>query len=150
MIFLNTADLGSLIVYPHLLAAEVRARWNVLHHRSAIIDVEMSQLELGAKLGDGASGDVFAATLNGGAVALKARCCGSLHVFNLYGSSSLLLLLCTEIPSSRCFALLNIEFETSEVHCMWGFTHLGFMAEALAAARGTRTLAPGVDFVALT
>lgn len=39
--------------------------------RSTIVEVEMSDLEVGEKLGDGASGDVFAATLAGQAVALK-------------------------------------------------------------------------------
>lgn len=45
-----------------------------LHGRSTIVEVEMSDLELGEKLGDGASGDVFAATLAGEAVALKVPC----------------------------------------------------------------------------
>lgn len=52
----------------------------LLRHRSAIVEVGMSQLELGAKLGDGASGDVFAATLHGVPVALKVPSCASLHI----------------------------------------------------------------------
>ena len=42
--------------------------------RSEIVNVEMSELELGEKLGDGASGDVFAASFAGEAVALKVAC----------------------------------------------------------------------------
>lgn len=53
---------------------EAESQWNSSPHRSAIVEVEMSQLELGDKLGDGASGDVFAATLNGDSVALKVLC----------------------------------------------------------------------------
>lgn len=37
------------------------------------MSVDMSELDLGEKLGDGASGDVFAAVLRGEQVALKVR-----------------------------------------------------------------------------
>ena len=37
------------------------------------MELELAALEMGDKLGDGASGDVFAATLEGQAVAVKVR-----------------------------------------------------------------------------
>ena len=41
--------------------------------RSAIVKLVMDVLQMGNKLGDGASGEVFAATLEGQAVAVKVR-----------------------------------------------------------------------------
>ena len=41
--------------------------------RSAILQLALSVLDMGDKLGDGASGDVFAASLEGQAVAVKVR-----------------------------------------------------------------------------
>lgn len=46
--------------------------------------VSWDQLQVGRKLGDGASGEVFAATLDGQHVALKIfRCAACLHLFGV-------------------------------------------------------------------